>query len=1397
MMKKKFSRFVAVTMSAALMLSSMPDVAFAVGTGTVKTGYENLELSKTSEPDYEGFIEAWQKSFDNYEKEIDVSAYNIPGRDVGSLYQTINARDPRYFYVKDFNQTLDSSGNAEKITNKYISTISKTKNIVARYDAAVTNALAGIGENWTDVEKVLYINDYIALNTEFDDTKEGMCSNSYGALVDGKADRYGYSYAFQELAQQSGIKVGVVYSSSLKHTWNMVKIGDSYYNVDVTWNDSESDVSGRVMHKYLLKSDEYFKSEEGKHNSNDWMIDLIGFSTKALDTSLDSCEWNNINAGLFKVGNLWYTVDTDRGGICSYEFDSNTLKYKENVLTLNEQWPSGELLVHKIAAINDVLYYSTPNSVISYNPETKEKETFYTLTDEQKENGSIFGLKIDLRGNVSIYVAQDSASEGKTFSAGKIEPSREPVEPTTVEEVEEYESYPFGTHTLTTIDEEKIVIAPSDRPKIVGFTNIGCSISMRAFSKLETMDLSDIDVILADVNGIPGKWVKEIKDEYYIYANQTKFCYDGKDLIMTVKPVGLRAPSALSITPLILYLDKDNNVVYHTLGNDPNVIEHVEKYLGVKLKERMYGDIARKTTVLSSDKYIYTGEAIKPDVIVLDNDGSAIPEEEYIVSYENNVDAGTGTVIVKGNKNLAGETRLNFEIGKADYNLSVSDDDYILHKGEKCQLAVESDAGIEYKSNDESVVTVDESGMMKAVGAGNTSITVSTKDDDNHYQVVKNVFIHVKDTGDADNVSLFDCTVSDITEKYVYDGTEKVPDIEVKDGSKILKEGVDYTLSYSKNTDAGTGYVTITGRGGYSDVVTKTFTIEKTEQKVTAQSYTDTMEVGDSIRFTISAEGALSFESSDNRVATVDRRGRIRAVGEGEVTITVNAAETVNYKSASTDVKLNVKERSKEKTDLSGKAVLYTSVTTYDGTAKEPKVKVMVKDTLKENVDYIVSYENNINAGEGTIIIQGIGNYCGVSLCDLIINKADQDIEASVEKGNILKTNSYSKINTKGYGKITYESDNNDIASISQGYLNTYAEGEVNVKVTAEGDNNHNPASTTLTVKISDTEQPTDPEKPTDPEQPTDPEKPTDPEQPTDPEKPTEPEQPTDPEKPTEPEQPTDPEKPTDPEEPSDDRIDITKFDVSLSGNKFTYTGAAICPEVTIITDETDSNILMQDIDYTVEYSNNVNVGTATVTITGKGDYRGTITHTFSIKKAANKITANKRTYTVVGNLSKSVTAKISAKAAYGKLKYVSDNRKVVVSSSGKVTIPKGFSGMATVTLTSKSTKNYSSASCKISVVINPAATKFSSVKAGNKKITLKWKKNRSARGYEIQYSTDAAFRSDVVKKSVNKNTTSLTLKKLTSGSKYYIRIRAVNKFKYKGKSRTIYSTWTNVTKSC
>ena len=59
----------------------------------------------------------------------------------------------------------------------------------------------------------------------------------------------------------------------------------------------------------------------------------------------------------------------------------------------------------------------------------------------------------------------------------------------------------------------------------------------------------------------------------------------------------------------------------------------------------------------------------------------------------------------------------------------------------------------------------------------------------------------------------------------------------------------------------------------------------------------------------------------------------------------------------------------------------------------------------------------------------------------------------------------------------------------------------------------------------------------------------------------------------------------------------------------YNYTGSEIKPTVTI-------SGLTSGTDYTVAYENNVNVGTATITITGKGNYTGTITKTFEITSA-------------------------------------------------------------------------------------------------------------------------------------------------------------------------------------
>ncbi|MCL2652281.1 MAG: bacterial Ig-like domain-containing protein [Propionibacteriaceae bacterium] len=73
--------------------------------------------------------------------------------------------------------------------------------------------------------------------------------------------------------------------------------------------------------------------------------------------------------------------------------------------------------------------------------------------------------------------------------------------------------------------------------------------------------------------------------------------------------------------------------------------------------------------------------------------------------------------------------------------------------------------------------------------------------------------------------------------------------------------------------------------------------------------------------------------------------------------------------------------------------------------------------------------------------------------------------------------------------------------------------------------------------------------------------------------------------------------------------IDLSSATVTVSGPA-AYTGAALTPTVTV---SLGGIALVQSQDYTVTYYNNTNAGTATVTITGAGNYTGTITQQFTI----------------------------------------------------------------------------------------------------------------------------------------------------------------------------------------
>ena len=96
-------------------------------------------------------------------------------------------------------------------------------------------------------------------------------------------------------------------------------------------------------------------------------------------------------------------------------------------------------------------------------------------------------------------------------------------------------------------------------------------------------------------------------------------------------------------------------------------------------------------------------------------------------------------------------------------------------------------------------------------------------------------------------------------------------------------------------------------------------------------------------------------------------------------------------------------------------------------------------------------------------------------------------------------------------------------------------------------------------------------------------------------------------------------------------------------------------------------------------------------------------------------------------------------------------------------------------TITAKETSKYKKATKKVTIYAIPAKMKTPTVKAGSKKLTVSWKKDSRADGYQIQYSTSSKFK-NAKTVTCSKKTAKTIIKKLKKGKKYYVRIRAYKK---------------------
>ncbi|MDY4574108.1 MAG: leucine-rich repeat protein, partial [Intestinibacter sp.] len=390
-----------------------------------------------------------------------------------------------------------------------------------------------------------------------------------------------------------------------------------------------------------------------------------------------------------------------------------------------------------------------------------------------------------------------------------------------------------------------------------------------------------------------------------------------------------------------------------------------------------------------------------------------------------------------------------------------------------------------------------------------------------------------------------------------------------------LKEGVDYRVWYSNNVNPGDAIVTVRGIGNYIGTVTKTFVIYRKMSTLEANlEYTKCIYDGKEKTPKVTIEGL-----TEGKDYTVSYSNNVNA-GEGKVIIT--GIGTYNSGTLTTTFKI-------APTDISGKEpVLSYTECEYNGKERKPDVKI---DGLEKGIDYEVSYENNIEVGTAKVIVKGIGNYQGTIEKTFTIKEENKDRIDISELEIKLESDSYIYTGEVIKPAVTIEGLEENVD-----YVVTY-ENNIEIgtaKVTIEGIGNYRGAvEKEFTIK--------------------------------------------------------------------DSRIDISTLNVSLYGYRYAYTGKAFSPRVTI-------QGLKEGVDYRVWYSNNVNVGNAVVTIKGIGNYIGTVTKTFVIYRKMSTLEANLE-YTKCIYDGKEKTPKVTIEG-------LTEGKDYTVSYSNNVNI-----GMATVTI--------------------------------------------------------------------------------------------------------------------
>lgn len=369
------------------------------------------------------FIEYLVYNIKKFKKKIDISSYVIENDwdldDVKFQIKYFYLSEPEMFYI-DHTVSIQHSYDLNNVVIcfDYLYSQKQIEKMSAEMKKAALKAVSGITDDMTTVEKALFVHDYIILNCNYDHEEKNY--TAYDCLVKKSAVCQGYSLAFMYIMRDIlGADCEIVFSDTQNHAWNIIRIGKSWYHVDLTSDDptfttadgKPYDGGGEILHENFLLSDKGVYSSSPLHR--DWYT--ISRIT-ADNTRYDNFFWRDSTSAMFKIDGLWYYSVLDKTSpglksngsseniytkICTY--NPKTGK-KKLVSRVNSLWSvyrdhkTGKVLdgeyryinsYLKLVAINDRIYYNTSDAVYRLDTKTGKTKKVYTL---DKGEMQIFSL---------------------------------------------------------------------------------------------------------------------------------------------------------------------------------------------------------------------------------------------------------------------------------------------------------------------------------------------------------------------------------------------------------------------------------------------------------------------------------------------------------------------------------------------------------------------------------------------------------------------------------------------------------------------------------------------------------------------------------------------------------------------------------------------------------------------------------------------------------------------------------------------------------------------------------------------------------------------------------------------------------------------------------------------